>query len=375
MRQSRVVAADTGRRPRRQCRSDPRGWLELPPVVRLQFVIAVAISASCLAIAFRSVELHGLREVLGRAHYWWFLAYPVLALALNLTRAEIWRLMLRKRALVSETFWAYSVGSLVNNLLPLRLGEGARVAVLAAHARLPLAEVAAAAAIERVLDLVAVMAILLITLPFVVHNRNITYAALATSVIAAIAVVAVVVLIVARRLLERVVRWLSAVIAPKWSDVLVARWNELSRGLGVIGQPGVAAPIVAGAALVWILTVLLQWIVLRAFQPQAELIDAASFVGTISIAGAIPAAPGGIGTYQWIGRETLATAFPLRYSPTMALAIALASHAASYAFSTLMGLAGAWFFGVPLARLLKTAPADPVMNSEPARRATVPGPP
>jgi uncharacterized protein (TIRG00374 family) len=332
----------------------------------LQLAIGVAISAICLAIAFRSVELRGLRDVLVGAHYWWLMAYPVLALALNFTRAEIWRIMLRKRARISETFWAYCVGALVNNVLPLRLGEGARVAVLAVHARIPVAEVAAAAAIERVLDLVAVMAILVMTLPFVIHSRNITYAAFVSTVSAAIAVIGLVVLIVARRPLDRLVRWLSSAIAPGWSHVLVARWNELSHGFAVIGQPGVAAPVVAGATLVWILTVLLQWTVLRAFQPQAQMIDAASFVGTISIAGAVPAAPGGIGTYQWVGRETLTTAFPLRYSPTLALAIALASHAASYVFSTVMGAVGAWYFGLPLARLLKTTNTDPVMGGDPA---------
>src|SRR5437870_346979 len=130
-----------------------------------QWLLSVAISVTCLAIAFRGVGLADLRRSLQSANYWWLLVYPVLGIALNVIRAEIWRVLLRRRAAATEAFWAYSVGFLVNNVLPLRLGEAARVAVLAVRRGLPVVEVGAAAALERVLDLVAVLAILAGVLP------------------------------------------------------------------------------------------------------------------------------------------------------------------------------------------------------------------
>src|SRR5207248_1343205 len=88
-----------------------------------QVAVGVGISAACLFIAFRSVDLSSLVASLKTANYWWLLAYPVIATLLNVIRAEIWRRLLGNRAGKSEAFWAYSVGFLVNNVLPLRMGE------------------------------------------------------------------------------------------------------------------------------------------------------------------------------------------------------------------------------------------------------------
>jgi uncharacterized membrane protein YbhN (UPF0104 family) len=170
-----------------------------------------------------------------------------------------------------------------------------------------------------------------------------------------IALVGLTAAIAARRPLDRLVRALAERVAPARAVMISARWRELSESLAVIARPAIAAPVVIGAALVWAMTIVLQWTVLRAFQPMAQPIDAAVMVGMVSIAAAVPAAPGSIGTYQWVGRAALATAFPARYSPTTALAIALVSHATSYIFSTLLGLVGFWYCGLSLAGLRATA--------------------
>ena len=322
--------------------------------MRAQFAAGVTISILCLWIAFRNVDLHTLGVALGAANYWWLLAYPVLGVALNLIRAEIWRIMLRKRTTVSEAFWAYSVGFLVNNVLPFRLGEAARVATLAVRSRLPIVEVAAAAGIERVLDLIAVLSILVATLPFLVRSADVEHATLATAIMVVVALAGMTVVIAAREPLDRLVRMLAERLVPSRTEMIAARWRELSEGLAVIARPAIALQVVIGAAMVWVLTIVLQWTVLHAFQPLAQPIDAAVMVGIVSIASAVPAAPGSLGTYQWIGRAALATAFPARYTPTTALAIALVSHAASYIFSTLLGLCGLWYCGVSLASLRGT---------------------
>src|SRR5262249_10299994 len=122
-------------------------------VNRLQFGAGVLLSAVCLAVAFRRADFSAVASMLGGADYHWLLWYPVLGVALNVVRSEIWRLLLRGRAGRVDAFWAYGTGFLVNNVLPLRVGEAARVGLLAARCRLPLLEVAAAAGLERALDI------------------------------------------------------------------------------------------------------------------------------------------------------------------------------------------------------------------------------
>ena len=100
---------------------------------------------------------------------------------------------------------------------------------------------------------------------------------------------------------------------------------------------------------------------LRAIQPAAGLVDAAVMVSVISFGGAIPAAPGAIGTYQWVGQQSLTIPFPALYTPALALAAAVLSHALSYVFSTLLGAVGIWYLGIPLSRLRPTAGGVPVV--------------
>jgi hypothetical protein len=314
--------------------------------------LGVTLSAVCLLVAFRRVEFAELAANLRVADYRWLLLYPVLATALNLLRSEIWRILLRRRVSRADAFWAYGTGFLVNNVLPMRMGEAARIGLLAARRHLPVVHVAAAAGLERVLDLIFVVAILGVSLPFAVGAVELRHGTTVVAVTAALGVTALALLIALGGRIERGLAGVLAASMPRHADVVLRRWHELMSGVSVARDPAVAAPAIAGSLAVWIITILLQWTVLRAFQPAAGLLDAALLVGMISIAGAIPAAPGGIGTYQWVAQQALVLPFPALYSPASALAVAVVSNAASYLYSSAIGAIGLWYFGVPLARFM-----------------------
>ena len=308
----------------------------------------IALSALFLWIAFRRVEVADLAASFRLADFRWLIVYPLFSTALNLIRSEIWRLLLRKRITVADAFWGYSIGFLVNNVMPFRMGEAARIGVLARKRRMPIVEVAAAAGIERVLDMVSVLIILAIALPLTTATMGMQHA---TAVAAAMTIVIVAGIVVVIAWEERVEILVAAVftrLMPRHADALVERWRQLARGLLVLRQPSIAVPATVGALVVWALTVVLQWTVLRAFQPAAGMLDAALLVGVVSIAAAIPAAPGAIGTYQMVGQQALILPFPALYTMSSALAIALVSHAASYVFSSILGVIGLWYFGVSL---------------------------
>jgi glycosyltransferase 2 family protein len=319
---------------------------------RLYVALGLTLSAVCLWIAFRQVQFADLASILRTADYRWLLFYPVLATALNVLRSEIWRLLLRRRVTVVEAFWAYATGFLVNNVLPLRMGEAARIGLLAARRRLPVVEVATAAGLERMLDLVFVVAILAASLPFAAGGVELRHGAMVVATTAALGVtVLMAVIVLGERIERRLARVLDAVL-PRYAGALLRRWRELTSAVSVARDPAIAIPAIVGSLSVWTITIGLQWTVLRAFQPAAGLLEAALLVGIVSIAGAVPAAPGGIGTFQWVAQQALALPFPALYSPAAALAVALVSHAASYLYSCTLGAMGLWYFGVPFARLM-----------------------
>lgn len=312
---------------------------------------AVLISGTALWLAARQVRMDELRWALSRATFLWLLPYPVICIALNILRGEIWRQLLRRRVGTAEAFWAYSVGFLANNVLPFRLGEVARVVVLSTRCQRPVVEVAAAAGLERLLDMAALSLMLVIVAPVVARVPGLTSAAVLVVALVGVALMTVVALTRFRQAPAAIVERVTRRLPPALGQAAAERWRDLTRGLAVLLQPRIGIPTAAASIVVWILTVLLQWLVLRAFQPEAGAADAAFMVAAVSLAIALPAAPGFVGVYHWAGQQALVTAFPLRYDASTALAAATVAHAVSYGTSTALGLVGLWYFGMPPAAI------------------------
>jgi uncharacterized protein (TIRG00374 family) len=297
------------------------------------------------------VSADDLRWALSRATFAWLLPYPLLCIALNVIRGEIWRRLLDRRVSSAQAFWAYTVGFAANNVLPFRLGEAARVLVLSARGGLPVVEVATAAGLERLLDMGVLALMLAMLAPSVGGVPGVADGAAFVVILVALALAVIVALVrfrePARRVFERATSWLP----PGPRQAAVERWDDLARGLAALLNPRIGVPVAAGAVLVWTLTVVLQWLVLRAFQPEAGAADAAFMVAAVSLAIALPAAPGFIGVYHWAGQQSLVAAFPHLYDAKLALAAAIVAHAASYVTGTLLGIVGLWYFGLAPSRL------------------------
>jgi len=308
---------------------------------------AAAVSAAALWLASRNAHVDGVRAALSGARFLWLLPYPIICIVLNMIRGEIWRQLLRRKVGSVQAFWAYTVGFLANNVLPLRIGEAARVVVLAKRSHLPVVEVAAAAGLERLLDMAALALMLGLLGPTLAHVPGLTNGATYVVVLVAAALLAVAALVVFRLHLTRVVMRATAWLPLRARHIVIEQWNDLERGLSVLLTPSIGLPAAGGAIIVWMLTVMLQWLVLRSFQPHAGIADAAFMVAAISLAIALPAAPGFIGVYHWAGQQALISAFPDLYDPSTALAAATVAHALSYLTSTALGVAGLWYFGLP----------------------------
>ena len=310
-------------------------------------LIAIAMSVVALFLAARNAQLDGLRSALGHAKFAWLLPYPVICIVLNVIRGEIWRLLLQRRVSTVQAFWAYTVGFLANNVLPFRLGEAARVVVLARRSNLPIVEVGAAAGLERLLDLAALALMLAIVGPRVVHVPGVMSAAMLVVGVVAGAVVAIAALNRFRDPASRLLAWATSWMPAAGRAALMHRWSELTRGLAILLNPAVGIPAACGAAIVWILTIVLQWLVLRSFQSHAGAMEATFMIVAVSLAIALPAAPGFVGVYHLAGQQALMVAFPQLYDANTALAATTVSHAVSYVTSTALGLIGLWYFGVP----------------------------
>jgi hypothetical protein len=253
-----------------------------------------------------------------------------LVFAVGLTgRAAASRELVDGRTGLWGAFAALNIGYLANNLLPLRAGEAVRSLILGRKTGLGLIGGATAVAAERLLDLVFAATILLTGLSAV--GVETAWAPAAAAAVVALFGLTMLVLIARRR--RTVAGWIEPRVA-RWPRI-AALLPKLVAALDGLAKPRrlVRSAIVLG--LSWVLAVVIFWLALRAFIPDAPVSWAAFGLGAMAFGIALPSSPGAIGVYEavWVGALTLCGA-----DPASSLAYAIAVHAMTFSFTSLCGL-------------------------------------
>jgi hypothetical protein len=131
--------------------------------------LGIALSAGLLVLLLRQVRIAEVREALGAVRW----AAVALVVALYFVgawlRAARWRLLFREPGGVSlrSLFAATLVGYMGNNLLPARLGEVARAYLAGRRGKLSLGYALGTVVVDRVLDVLTVVVLAALALPFV----------------------------------------------------------------------------------------------------------------------------------------------------------------------------------------------------------------
>src|SRR5512140_598939 len=118
--------------------------------------------------------------------------YRILAVAALLgfgwmfVRAIVWRTLLRGRAPFRDVFWSLGEGYLLNNILPVRLGEIGRAFMLSRKTDLQFVEILPTIIIERAVDIAYTAAIFLAALPFVAGTADANRIGILVAIIVAI---------------------------------------------------------------------------------------------------------------------------------------------------------------------------------------------
>jgi uncharacterized protein (TIRG00374 family) len=238
---------------------------------------------SAVVDAFTAVEWH------------WVAAAVGLNLLSVLVRAVAWRTVIkqafeRPHPGFPLVFSAFSVGLFANAVLPGRIGELARVAVL--NRRMPQegawARLLGTVFAHRVFDLVAVIA-LIIYVVLTAHIPNWAVTSLIVVVVAGVALFTVAVLSARHHRVTRLEEGLGAVRKV----VRLARY-----GLGVMRQPGAAALAVCFQILGWTCQLFAVYTAMRAFRIHEALPAAGLVLVLMNVATLFPLWPGNIGLVQ-----------------------------------------------------------------------------
>ena len=322
----------------------------------LGFVLSVAL----LWWTLRDVHVGEVLAVLRESNVAMLVAAAAIATCTFPLRAARWKVILEPvdATLSFGPLWrATTVGMMVNNVIPARVGELARAfALTRERPRVTLPSAVASIGVDRVFDTIVLFglmfgAMLSPAFPGATQIGGRTLSSLALT--ATVGVVVLVGLLYALALnptffagvAERMARPISAKLAERGHMAVLA----FAQGLSVLRSPRRFALVFAWTLAHWLCNGFAFWVGFRAVG-MALPFSAALFVqGVIAIGVAVPAAPGFFGVFEASAKVGLVEVYKVNES--LAVSWAIGYHILSFIPITLIG---AWYasrLGFSLAQL------------------------
>jgi glycosyltransferase 2 family protein len=262
----------------------------------LRAAVGAAISIVALWLVLRGVDLARTADVLAHADPRW-IALAAVCLATDLAlRALRWQRLLRPVAVVryGPMLGYLLVGYLANNILPARLGELVRSHYLGDREGISRASALGTVVVERIVDLVAVVAIASTALLVLSVRGIVASAVLVGAGVAGLFLVALALGIVAHRL-PGADRARAAV--EGWPQVRELA-SRLQGGLAVAGRPRTVLEAMAVSAVAWTVAILAWAAVGQSIGLQLTIGQAALIASGVALASAVPAGPSNLGTFE-----------------------------------------------------------------------------
>ena len=306
----------------------------------------IAISIILLVAVFWYADTSVLIEAIQQAEYIYFLpAFIVFFVAIGL-RAIAWRTLLADKVTIGRSFMTLNEGYLLNNILPFRLGEVGRAFLMSRTAKLGFFQVASTIMIERAIDMIMVVSLLLITVPLVIGVEWARPTAIVVGIGVAFGLLALYLL---ARFQGRVLKWFASLQQrrPRLAQVDLTALDSFFSGLTVLTDFWRFARFILLMVATWTMIVLHYYLILLAFVPTGQFYWAAFGIGVVGLGVAIPSAPGSIGVVQ----GAIVGVFPLVFGvdPATALAYSLTVHGLYLIVTSAVGLFGLVLDGESLA--------------------------
>ena len=267
--------------------------------LRPQTWLGIAVSVVCLfAISF-FVDEQKVMEAARTADYRWLLLAFIVQLVYLWLRAVRWRFMLGNDITTPQTFRIQNIGYMITSLLPLRLGEIAKVILLKAHPPLTIGQGLSTVVLERILDLLMVLTLLPIGLLSVETLPE--WAQGGVRVLVVLALIGIVVVIVAannRGLIGRIVLTLCKPFSFLNGSTWKKRVDTLLDGLKTLTQWKSGSILFLLTIITWLTVMLSYQFGMFAFGLRPSFLQATFVMCAAALSIAAPSSPGGLGVFH-----------------------------------------------------------------------------
>ena len=314
----------------------------------------LGVVASLLAIYFIASQTKDVGQMwlaLRSADYGWVLISMGIIVIGLFARGARWRVLLGGALPFWRAFSLTNISYLINNVLPLRVGEFVR-AYLATQAQppVPVMKSIGTIVVERLVDVLAVLIILALALSAGPLPDELRAPA---AFFIPVVVVGFAVLLILASQRKRTLSFGSRIVARL---TILKRWNVVAwlehflDGLSPLTQSSALIQVLFLTSVSWICSLLSGYVLMIAFFGHADWATTCLFSAAASLAVAVPAVPGNLGTYEvsiLLALRAMGYGDPI----ATATAFAVAVHAVNLLVNSTLGVYGFIHEGVSLDKL------------------------
>lgn len=266
-------------------------------------LLGALVSLLAIYVVFRQVDIPALGEALSQARYIYILPTILFLLLGLVTRAVRWRVLLSGALPYNRTFSIMNVAYLVNGVLPLRIGEVARIWLATrAEPPVPVFKTASTIIVERVLDLLAVVLMTLLALTGGPLPPEIRSAASLSAIFAFGGFLTLIFLAGRRSLAQQILSGCLKLLGTQRYTAFQPRlsnWlDHFLDGLQPLKRPVTLFSALGWTGISWGFSAVAGYILMLTFYPQASWPTTLLYIAAAAFAIAVPAVPGNLGPYE-----------------------------------------------------------------------------
>ncbi len=346
--------------------------MERKDIVRIAVAIGVAVIG--LYLALQGVNFKDVAHALRHANWAWIVIAELLVLVTLVVRAQRWRIFLGRKLSLRDTFGLIGIGYLVSGVVPLRAGDPARAIAASLRGSVSVMGALSTVVVERTLDMLIIVMILLVTLPFVPGLQaylttgqagdGLSFSLLL--ILSGVLSLGVLLTLMLMALFPRQIEVLAQRVLELFHIPNPERWlrpvQNILEGLAVLRSPAEGVRIVLWSLVLWVTSAAYFAAALHAFRTSFSTngLDSSAFMvllmGTVamwaSAFGMVFPAPGGIGSFHYAVRQALVLGFG--FSEDIAFTYAVVVHALSYLLSILVGTGTLLLWGLSFKQLMSS---------------------
>ncbi|PYT18412.1 MAG: hypothetical protein DMF51_00180 [Acidobacteria bacterium] len=353
-------------------RADNAARTGTPTAVKpaLRIAISILLTVSFIWLFARRFDVRAATAALRAASPGLIAASVLVTLLAYLIRAWRWRVLMapvKQRVGMYNLTSTMFIGFMISFIVPFRIGEVARPVLLARREKVSTTATLATVALERLFDVMTVMALLLV---FVLTSRGaalmashgdgsaagqasvyLRRAVVATGVLVAVALPLVIVLVLFPKQVTRLLHRLHGKRHGAAAR-LTGTVEKLIDGLGVMRHKRHLAESIALSFAMWLVIDASVLLGLRAFDLPLRFTDMFLLIVPLG-AGIVMPTPGGVGPYEYFCQVSLTGFWGVAQASAGAAAITL--HAVTLLPTIVLGLFFMWQGGVRPAEVRKMA--------------------